>query len=183
MLEQDCPSKPRTTSLDGCSDSIVDPSRETVIGAVVVLLTVVSTASATIDFVVVVTDVKAKASRVDVAVAPEEESTEDWLGENVEDTVEHSLRIGGDDVSTLRQSPGDRVEEPEEHGPYTANEIGPRDITAKRRSVLAGSPGDGPCDKQDRYHSENEVSPLVRRGNQSTNQTSDDHNLVDQDGV
>lgn len=61
----------------------------------------VSSAGATVDFIVVVTDVEAKASRVDVAVTPKEESTKDWLGEDVEDTIESSLGIGSDDVATL----------------------------------------------------------------------------------
>lgn len=66
------------------------------------LLTVVSNAVATKDFIIVVTNVEAKASRVDVTVTPEEESTKDRLGKNVEDTIEDSFGIGGDHVSTLR---------------------------------------------------------------------------------
>lgn len=58
---------------------------------------------------IVVADVEAKAGRVDVAVAPKEKSTEDRLSEDVEDTVEDSLGVGRDDVSTLRKSPCDGV--------------------------------------------------------------------------
>lgn len=49
--------------------------------------------------VVVVADLEAEASWVDVAVAPEEEGTEDGLGEEVEDAVEDGFAIGGDDVA------------------------------------------------------------------------------------
>jgi len=39
--------------------------------------------------VIVVSDVKAKSSRVDVAVAKEEHRTEDGLSKNVENTIEY----------------------------------------------------------------------------------------------
>lgn len=39
---------------------------------------------------------------------------EDGLGENIEDTVEDHLRVGGNDISTIGETPGDGVEEPEE---------------------------------------------------------------------
>lgn len=39
---------------------------------------------------------------------------EDWLGEDVKDTVEDHLGVGGDDISTVGETPGDGVEKPEE---------------------------------------------------------------------
>jgi len=51
----------------------------------------------TIDIV----NVKTEISWVDVAVSEDEEETETWLGENIEDTVEDGLRIWVDDVTSL----------------------------------------------------------------------------------
>ena len=132
---------------------------------------------------IIIADVKTEASWVDVAMAPQEESTEDWLGEDVEDTVEGGLGVWRDDVSTLRQSPCDGVEEPKEDGPDTADQVCPGDIGAEGGGVLASRPGHGPCDEEERNTSEREVSPLVRRGDQSTDQTSDDHDFINEDGV
>lgn len=49
-----------------------------------------------------ITDVETKTGKIDVAVSPDKKSTEDWLGENIEDTVEYSLTVRGDDVTALR---------------------------------------------------------------------------------
>lgn len=51
--------------------------------------------------VLVVADHETQASGVDVAMAPEEESTEDGLGHDVENTVEDGLGVGRDNVATL----------------------------------------------------------------------------------
>jgi hypothetical protein len=45
-------------------------------------------------------------------VAPDEESTEDGLGEEIEDTVKDGLRVGRDNVATLAKTPSDWVEAP-----------------------------------------------------------------------
>jgi hypothetical protein len=55
------------------------------------------------------TYVKAKARDVDVAVAPDEESAEDGLGEDVKNAVEDSFRVGGDNIAALGQAPRDGV--------------------------------------------------------------------------
>lgn len=62
---------------------------------------------------IVVANAETKTRRLDVAVAEDEEGTENWLGEQVEDTVEDGLRVGGNNVTTLANTPGDRVESPE----------------------------------------------------------------------
>jgi len=41
--------------------------------------------------IVIVPDVKTKCSRIDVAVAPDEHGTEDWLRKDIENTVEYSF--------------------------------------------------------------------------------------------
>lgn len=49
--------------------------------------------------VVVVADLEAETRGVNVAVAPEEEGTEDGLGEEVEDAVEDGFAVGSNDVA------------------------------------------------------------------------------------
>jgi hypothetical protein len=45
-------------------------------------------------------------------VAPDEESAEDGLGEEIEDTVEDGFRVGRNNVATFAKTPGDWVEAP-----------------------------------------------------------------------
>ena len=47
-------------------------------------------------------------------MTPDKESSEDWLGQKIKDTVEHSLGIWCNDVATLTDGPSDRVQDPEE---------------------------------------------------------------------
>ena len=112
------------------------------------------------DIVGVVADVDAQARGVDVAVAPEKERSETGLGQDVQDTVESSLGVGSNDVATLGESPGNRVEEPEEGGQDTTADEGAVDISAESRSVLASSPDNGPGNPKEGEHSEDEVAPL-----------------------
>lgn len=132
---------------------------------------------------IVVVDVKTKLGRVDVTVAPDEESTEDRLGEQVEDTVENGLGVRSDDVATLADTPGDRVQNPEECSQATAHEEGAADVLAQGVGVLAGLEGEDPDDEQKSDAAEGEVSPLVARTDESANETRDDHDLVNEDNV
>ena len=116
------------TRLDGCSYAIVYTvvNNPGVSAVAVVLLANETRVSATNEswVLVVIADMEAKASRIDVAVAPEEKSTEHRLGQYVKNTVENSLGVGRDDVSTLGKSPCDGIEKPEEDGPDTTDEVG-----------------------------------------------------------
>lgn len=47
-------------------------------------------------------------------MAPEEETSEDDLGDNIEHSIKDSLGVRVDDISTLRQAPSDGVEPPKE---------------------------------------------------------------------
>ena len=78
---------------------------------------------------------KADQNWVDVAVAEEEDGAEDWLGKDVEDTVEDSFRVWRNDIATLAETPSDRIHEPEEDGPETAGEIGCIDWSANMCSI------------------------------------------------
>ena len=53
---------------------------------------------------VVVLDGETEASRINVTVTPDEESTEDWFGQKVKDSVEYGLRVGSDYVATCSRS-------------------------------------------------------------------------------
>ena len=52
--------------------------------------------------------------KVELGKRVEVEQGVDGLGEHVEDTVEDHLRVGRDDVSTVGETPGNGVKEPEE---------------------------------------------------------------------
>lgn len=83
-----------------------------------------------------VANVHAEGSRVDVAVAPDEESTEDGLSAEVENTVENGFRVGGDNVATFAETPRNWVETPEEEGPATTEEEALANVGVDAVSVL-----------------------------------------------
>ena len=111
--------------------------------------------------VIVVADVKTKNLWVDVLVSPKEKSTKDWLGKDIEDTVEDCLGVWSNDVSSLRQSPSDGVEEPEEDGPATADDVGALHVGTERTCVLDTDVDNVVGDEEERDHGEGEVTPLV----------------------
>jgi len=87
----------------GTSDSVVSCHCGVRGGAVIdhaVIRTVVVSSSTSqtvlfiaVDFVIVVAGVDTKSRWVNVAVTEEEHSTEDWLGKDVQNTVEDSFRV------------------------------------------------------------------------------------------
>ena len=85
--------------------------------------------------VIVIADVEAEGSWVDVAVTPEKQGTEDWFGKDVENTVEHSFGVWSNYIATLGKTPGDWIDEPEEDGPCTAHYVSSADVFAKHLSV------------------------------------------------
>lgn len=93
-------------------------------------------------------------------MAPNQESTKDWFSQDVQNTVEDSLRVGCDNISALGKSPGDWVEEPEESSPSTDNKVSFGNIRANGGCVLAAGPNEGPSHPEKSEHSEDEVSPL-----------------------
>ena len=94
-------------------------------------------------------------------MTPQQESTKDWLGHEIQDTVKDGFRVGSNNITALRKSPCDGVEEPKEDGPDAANEISPRDVRADGCSVLARGPGNGPSNPEEGNAAEGEVAPLV----------------------
>ena len=93
-------------------------------------------------------------------MTPEQKGTENWFGHNIQDTVEHSLRVGRNNVATLGQSPSDRVEEPEEGSPGADDEVGLRDIRPNGSCVLAAGPDECPRNPEESEASKGVVSPL-----------------------
>lgn len=137
----------------------------------------------TLGSLIVVADVKTKNLWVNAAVTPDQESTKDWLGEDIENAVENGLGIGRNDISTLRKSPSDGVEEPEEHGPSAADHVRLSDSVVDAIGVASTHEEDIVGDEEQGHGREDKVTPLVRRGDQSTDETSDDHHFIDEKGV
>merc|ERR1712137_287546 len=88
----------------------------------------------------VVHDVHANVGRIDVAVAPDEESTEAGLGDEVKDGVEDGLGVGRDDIATLAETPGNGVQDPQESSQGTAVQEALGDLRAVAGGVAAGLP-------------------------------------------
>jgi len=129
----------------------------------------------------VVVDVETDRRRVDVAVAPDEESTEDRLGQNIKDTVEGGLGVGGDEVGALAHAPGDGVESPQDGGQRATDQEGAADVAAQGIGVAASLPAEHVEDVEEGDAAENEVSPLVAGADEGAGETGDDHDLVDKD--
>lgn len=136
-----------------------------------------------VHLIFVVADVDSKLSRVDAAVSPEEQRTEDWFGKNVENAIENGFGIGGNDVATLRETPSNWVNEPEEDGPEAANLVSFLDTSAQGGSMLFPDPDDVISDEEQSDSCKDEVTPLVGRSNKGANETRNDHDLVHQDRV
>lgn len=98
-------------------------------------------------------------------------------------TIEECLGVGVDDIATLRQTPGNWVESPEERGQRTADEECTADIGTHGIGVAAGLPDQDVENVEESDAAKDEVSPLVARGDEGTDESSDDHDLVYKDNV
>ena len=94
----------------------------------------------------VVAGVEAQSLGSNVPVSEDEEGAEDWLGAEVEDSVEDGFRVGGDDIATLTETPGDWVKAPEEKCPGAAEEESLAHVGAEEVGVLAGFPEEDVAD-------------------------------------
>lgn len=130
---------------------------------------------------VVVTNVESQRRRADVTVAPDQQRTEDGLGEEIQDSVKDTLGVDGDDVSSLTQAPGDGVESPEERGERSTDHKGLAGVGADTIGVLPGLPDQDVEDVEQSGTAESKVSPFVAGRNEGSDETRDDHDLVDQD--
>lgn len=130
----------------------------------------------------VVLDGKAETSGVNVPVSPDEESTEARLGQEVKDTVEDSLGVRRDDVATLADTPCNWVQDPQESGERSAVQEGTLNIASVGAGVSAGLPDQLVDDVDECETAESEVSPLVPGLDKSSNETGDNHDLINNDG-
>lgn len=134
-------------------------------------------------FTRIILDQKSKTSRVDVAMSEDQNGAEDWLGKEIEDTVEDSLAIRGDKVTTLAQTPRNWVESPEERCERASHKEDGADILAESAGIPACLPDENVKDVEKSEHAECPVSPFVRSLHKRSDQASYDHNLVNENNV
>jgi len=127
-------------------------------------------------------DVKTKVGGVDVAVEHDENDTEARLSKNIKDAIEDCLGVGVDDIATFAQAPSNGVEEPETDKPDTTEVEGLLGCTAKSICMAASVNEDLVDDKEEGGAANGEESPLVSGLYKSTNETSDNHDLVGKHG-
>ena len=84
----------------------------------------------------VILDAEAEDSRVNIAVTHDQNGTEDWLGKEVENAVEDGFRVRRNDISSLAETPSNRIDKPEEDSPRAADLIGFADRWVKCSSIL-----------------------------------------------
>lgn len=137
----------------------------------------------------------AQAPGVDATMAPEQKSTEDRLSEEVKDAVKDSFRIRSDNVAALADTPCDGIQKPQKDGQNPRYEVHFGNIGPERSCMFARSPCQGPCDDKESTAAKDEVAPLQRFRLQyrqlglqvsylvggsykGTNQSGDDHDLV-----
>lgn len=140
----------------------VNASRKTVaavalLGALSVLVILHEVGWVLID----IADVQTKAGWVDLPVADDEHYGEDWLCEEIKDTIEYSFRIGSDDVATLANTPGDWVAEPDNEGDNTAEHVDLVDIATEAAGMRTALPSEVPENVEHSGASEGEVSCMA----------------------
>jgi len=75
-------------------------------------------------------------------MAEEEQCTKDRFCDEIEDTVEDSFRVRRDDITSLTDTPGDGVEDPDDGCQATARDKDLANILTDVVGVLAGFPGE-----------------------------------------
>lgn len=134
--------------------------------------------------------------KVELGKRVEVEQGVDGLGEHVKDTVEDHLGVGRDDVSTVGETPGNGVKEPEE-GQDDGGFGESRSVSVtESTSGLSSGAGKNPPDVEDcaSVHypeqafqrltsdaTEGVEAPLVAGNDESADKTGDDHDQVEED--
>lgn len=140
----------------GVSGGVVDAG-----SAVVTPLLVMGTVSAISETVTGIAKVETQTGMVNVAMAPEKKEREDGLGQNVQNAIKDGLGIRGDDISTLTQTPGDRVEEPQADGPDAAYGVSSVHVGAQRFGVATAQKDDAIDDVEEGGTTKGKKAPLV----------------------
>jgi hypothetical protein len=161
-----------------------------------VMMLLASSAESDVGIISVVLDAKTETSRINVAMTEQEQSSEDGLGEQVEDAVEDGLGVWSNDVSSLTHTPGDRIElwhslaqmhdatgnikthDPQDSCQGSTVQVDLLDIIAEAFGIEACLPHKNVHDVRERSASESEVTPLVAGADESANQAGDDHDFV-----
>jgi hypothetical protein len=94
--------------------------------------------------VIIVTDVETHVGRINIPVTGDEGDAEHWFGAKVKDTIEDSLGVRGDNVSSFADTPGNRVAAPDEECPNTADQKDAVHVGPEGFGVLAPLPADVP---------------------------------------
>ncbi len=92
----------------GTSSTLADVRRDTLASTIAMVL---------LRGLVRLADIAAQGTGGRFAVAPEEQTGEHDLGHYVENAVEDGLGVRVNDVTAFGQTPGDRIEEPEQQQP------------------------------------------------------------------
>lgn len=108
----------------------------------------------------------------------EEQSTKDGLCHYVQDTVEDSLGVGRNNMPAFAKAPSNRIAEPEEGSPCTAEEEGSANIRAEGVGMGTSLDDEDVGSPRESHATEGVVSPLVGGMDKSTNKTGDDHEFV-----
>lgn len=159
-------------------NTVVVPVAISLTSVVVTVLLVGSHAYMSARVISVVADAKAETSWIDIAVTPQEQEREDWLGEKIENTVEDGFRVWSNDVATLANAPRDWVKllyrvskesirvddetyDPQESCQGTAVEECSTNVFTNAVRILACFPGENIHNVCQSSHTECEVAPLV----------------------
>ena len=116
-------------------------------------------------------------------MSPDQECRENRLRQEVKDTVEDSLRIWSNDISTFAEAPCDWVECPDGEGPDTSHQKCAMNVSTEGLCVLAT------CDSkliEDCQHSETPESveaELISCLDESADETGNDHDFVEEDNI
>ena len=116
---------------------------------------------AAVDTISVLVDDETKLRGIDVSMSPNEKCPKDGLSKDIEDTVEDRLAVWRDDISTLRKSPCNWIEEPEEDRPGTANAVSVANILGEVSRLNQTDVADVVSNEEEREHCEYEVPPFV----------------------
>ena len=116
-------------------------------------------------------------------MTPDEEGCKPRLGKYIENAIEDSLTITGNDVSTFTQTPRNWGEEPQQDGLDTADEIGSRNVTSEDLIICTTLEDHNPGHKEEGSTTECIETPFIGRFDQRTHQTSHNHDFIDQDGI
>lgn len=116
-----------------------------------------------------------QASRVDVPVSPQEVAEEDWKEQTIEDAIVDELRVGRDDVATLRYTPTDGIQAPDAPDESGGDVVDTGDVQTKAAGVLAWEPDQVVADQEPGEEPERIKCPFIVGPDQSADCGEDCH--------